>query len=529
VGLKTFFCGPESFTPDMAPILGEAPELRGYYVAAGLNSIGILTGGGVGRAMAHWIVHGKPDVDVTQVRVRQWRGGGGITCESVGAASCVSVDAGMGRCAYGFVCGARETRSTTSTDCTSTRATQSTAGRASLRRWAECAFAHDDSGCGCSPLLLLPAAAATAVADAGADAAAVYGASPLIVTVARAAACARTRSYKTHYPAYATATARGVKRSAIYDRLVARGAYFRDVSGWEGADWFAPPGTDPKAVAARLTWGKHDWFPYWRAEHAACRNGVVLIDMSFMSKFLVQGADAGAQLNYLSTADVDGDAGVITYTQWLDDAGKMQADLTVAKLDAQRYFVVATDTAHRHVETWMRRRFEDTGARAVSTDVTGAYAQFNLQGPRSRELLAALTSADVGNEALPFRGVRDIDIGFARVTCVRITYVGELGYELYVPSEFALHVYERIVAAGEKHGLVHAGLKALGSLRMEKAYKDYGHDMDNTDTLMEVRGSRAGGVRRACGWPQLCGAACRRVCVMANPTHAGRPRVHRQF
>ena len=213
MGLKTFFCGPESFTPDMAPILGEAPELRGYYVAAGLNSIGILTGGGVGRAMAHWIVHGKPDVDVTQVRVRQWRGGGGITCESVGAASCVSVDAGMGRCAYGFVCGARETRSTTSTDCTSTRATQSTAGRASLRRWAECAFAHDDSGCGCSPLLLLPAAAATAVADAGADAAAVYGASPLIVTVARAAACARTRSYKTHYPAYATATARGVKPS----------------------------------------------------------------------------------------------------------------------------------------------------------------------------------------------------------------------------------------------------------------------------------------------------------------------------
>ncbi|HEX4423503.1 MAG TPA: aminomethyltransferase family protein, partial [Kofleriaceae bacterium] len=292
--------------------------------------------------------------------------------------------------------------------------------------------------------------------------------------------------YKCHYPTYVMQTARGAKRSPIHDRLAAQRAYFKDVSGWEGADWYAPPGVEPRVD--KLSWGRQPWFPYWAAEHRAARDGVIVMDMSFMSKFLVEGRDAGRLLNWISANQVDGAAGQITYTQWLDDAGKLQADLTVAKLDDERYWVVASDTVHRHVQTWMKRQFGD--AHAFAADVTSGYGQLNIQGPRSRELMQRLTSADMSNDAFPFRGVREIDIGFARVLCIRITYLGELGYELYIPAEQTVHVYDQIVEAsrapGQDLGLVHAGLKALASLRMEKAYRDYGHDIDNTDTVLEV-------------------------------------------
>jgi 4-methylaminobutanoate oxidase (formaldehyde-forming) len=233
-----------------------------------------------------------------------------------------------------------------------------------------------------------------------------------------------------------------------------------------------------------LTFGKPSWFPHWAAEHRAAREGVILMDMSFMSKFLVEGRDAGERLNWISANNVDGDKGQITYTQWLDEAGKLQADLTVTKLDDDRYWVVASDTVHRHVHTWMKRAFDDH--HAFAADVTSGWAQLNVQGPRSRELMQLVTSADMSNEAFPFRAAREIDIGFARVLCIRITYLGELGYELYIPTEQALHVYDRLVAAGNQVGMVHAGLKTLASCRMEKAYRDYGHDIDNTDTILEA-------------------------------------------
>jgi len=217
-----------------------------------------------------------------------------------------------------------------------------------------------------------------------------------------------------------------------------------------------------------------------------------------MSKFLVQGRDSGRLLNQLSANNVDGDAGVITYTQWLNEAGTLEADLTVTKLDDDRFWVVATDTAHRHVETRMKRFFGDH--HAIVTDVTAGHAQINVQGPRSRELLQSITTADLSNEAFPFRTARSIDIGFARVLCVRITYLGELGYELYVSAEQAVHVYDRIVAAGEACGLRHAGLKALGSLRMEKGYRDYGHDIDNTDSVLEAGLGFAVDLDKPCGF-----------------------------
>jgi glycine cleavage system aminomethyltransferase T len=225
--------------------------------------------------------------------------------------------------------------------------------------------------------------------------------------------------------------------------------------------------------------------------------------MSFMSKFIVQGRDAGRCLNRLSTANVDGSEGTITYCQWLNEEGKMEADVTVSKLGEDKYMVIATDTMHRHVETWMKRHLDPEGNRHVFvTDSSGAYAQLNIQGPRSRELMQRLvgsgdrtgtgtgtgTGIDMSDDAFPYRAIREIAIGYARVLCARITYVGELGYELHIPTEHALHVYERVVKEGSdpEIGMVHAGLKALASLRMEKAYRDYGHDMDNTDSLLEV-------------------------------------------
>jgi 4-methylaminobutanoate oxidase (formaldehyde-forming) len=289
--------------------------------------------------------------------------------------------------------------------------------------------------------------------------------------------------YKCHYPTVTPQTARGVKKSAVHDRLAAAGACFRDVSGWEGADWYAPPGFEPKVE--KLSWGRENWFSWWEAEHRAAREGAILMDMSFMSKFLVQGRDAGRVLNHISANSVDGEPGTITYTQWLNEKGLLEADLTVTRLDEQRFLVVVTDTMHRHAETWLRRH-TPADAHAFVTDMTSGYCQLNLQGPKSRELMQTLTSVDLSNAALPFRSAREIDIGYARVLCIRITYVGELGYELYIPAEQAAHVYDRLVAAGKGFGLRHAGLKALASLRMEKGYRDYGHDIDNTDDAFET-------------------------------------------
>ena len=382
IGVRKFFCGPESFTPDLAPIVGEAPELKNYFVAAGLNSIGILTGGGLGRVLAHWIVNARPDVDVTGFNIDRLR-------------------------SYQANPEYRRTRTVESLGMV----------------------------------------------------------------------------YQCHYPGRSMTSARDARLSPLHHRLAAQGAYFKDVSGWEGADWYAPDGVAPQVD--QLSWGRQNWFPYWQQEHHAARNAVVLIDMSFMSKFMVQGRDAGRLLNHLAANHVDGPTGVITYTQWLNEGGTIEADLTVTKLADDKFLVVATDTAHRHVERWMQRHITND-MHAFVTDHTGTYAQINVQGPLSRQLIQALTESDMSASAFPFRRAQEIAIGFARVLCVRITYVGELGYELFIPTEQAVHVYDRLVGAGERFGLRHAGLKALGSLRMEKAYRDYGHDLDNTDDVFSA-------------------------------------------
>ena len=381
-GLLKFFCGPESFTPDMGVAFGETPEIRNYFVAAGLNSIGIITGGGLGRIMARWIVTGDPGADITGINVDRF---------------------------------------------------------------------HPYQ---CNPE---------------------YRRTRVVETLGLV--------YRRHYPTRVPLTARDCKRSPFHERLQAQRAYFTDVSGWESPAWFAPEGEEPKVD--KLSWGRQNWFPWWEAEHRACREGVIAMDMSFMGKFLVQGRDAGKVLDHISAGSVNGPAETITYTQFLNERGLLEADVTVTKLTAERFIVVVTDTMHRHVETWIKRHIPE-GAHCFVTDITGGIGQLNVQGPKSRELLQAITSADLSNDAFPFRTAREIDVGFARALCTRITYVGELGYELCIPAEQAVQVYDRVVEAGESFGLCHAGLRALGSLRMEKAYRDYGHDIDNTDDAYET-------------------------------------------
>jgi glycine cleavage system aminomethyltransferase T/glycine/D-amino acid oxidase-like deaminating enzyme len=377
VGVRTFFCGPESFTPDLMPAVGEAPHLRNYFVAAGMNSVGVLSAGGLGRVLAHWIISGLPDVDVTGWDVARFRSD--------------QLDP-----AY------RRERTT-----------------------------------------------------------------EILGTV-----------YAAHTPGKQLRTMRDRLLSPVHQRLVDNGGYLREVSGWEGADWFAGPGGSP---TAEPTWGRAPWFEQWEAEHRAVREGVGLMDMSFMAKFAVGGPEAGAMLDHLSAGDVDGEPGWITYTQWLNDSGLIEADLTVSKLADDRFWVVASDTAHGHVAGMLDRAARGRDVRV--DDVSGDFAQLNLQGPRSRDVLAKLTDADLSSEAWPFRGVREVEVAGVAVTCARITYLGELGYELYVDSGRALELYD---ALAEGEGVRPVGLKALASLRMEKAYRDYGHDIDNTDCPLDV-------------------------------------------
>jgi 4-methylaminobutanoate oxidase (formaldehyde-forming) len=376
-GVRTFFCGPESFTPDLTPAVGEAPHLKGYFVAAGMNSVGVLSAGGLGRVLAHWIIGGVPDVDVTAWDVARFRAD--------------QLDP-----AY------RRERTT-----------------------------------------------------------------EILGTV-----------YAAHTPGKQLHTMRDRLLSPVHDRLVAYGGYLREVSGWEGADWFAGPGN---VAEAEPTWGRAPWFEQWEAEHRTVREGVGLMDMSFMAKFAVTGPEAGAMLDFLSVGDVNGDPGWITYTQWLNDDGRIEADLTVSKLADDRFWVVASDTAPGHVAAMLRRAAR--GREVIVEDETTSYAQLNVQGPLSRDVLAALTDADLSTKAWPFRGVRDVEVAGVPVTCARITYLGELGYELYVAADRALELYDALAAGA---GVQPVGLKALASLRMEKAYRDYGHDIDNTDCPLDV-------------------------------------------
>jgi 4-methylaminobutanoate oxidase (formaldehyde-forming) len=379
-GIHKFFCGPESFTPDMGPLMGEAPELKNFYVAAGFNSLGILLGGGAGRIMAQWIVDGAPPVDVSHINID------------------------------------RMMPFQNNQDYLHDRTVE-------LLGWQYISW-----------------------------------------------------------PNLQPETARNARKSAVHDRLAAAGAYFGVSVGWEYPDWFAPPGVEPKV---EYSWERQNWFEYVADEHRACREDVILMDLTHMTKLLVQGRDAEKVLNRICANNVAVPVGGIVYTQMLNERGTMEADLTVTRFAEDVYLLVLVDAIQIHVENWLKRN-TPPDAHLFVTDVTSAYNLINVQGPKSRQLISKITSADMSNENFPYLTMQEIDMGYALVKALRITYVGELGWELYVPTEFTLHVFDRLVAAGEGLGLKHAGFQALNTLRLEKAYRDYGNDIDNTDTPLEA-------------------------------------------
>jgi len=381
-GVRTFFCGPESFTADVRPLLGPAPELDGYWVAAGLNSLGILSGGGVGNMVAHWIVDGVPPVDATTVAIDRT-----AACEA-----------------------SRKFRAE--------------------RTVEQLGVLFGDAV----------------------------------------------------WPAWKPSTGRNVRRSVLHDRLAAAGAHFGVSAGWEFPEWFARPGEHP---AATMDYRRQASHAIVGREHRAVREAVGVIDMSLMAKLIVQGPDAAAVLSRLSANDVAREPGRLVYTQWLNEAGGIVADVTVTRLAEEKFLVVASDIIHRRIEPLIRRQTRP-GEVATVTDVTSATTLLTVQGPASRELISRLTDADLSNDSFPYLSARHLDVGYAPVLAMRVTYVGELGWELHVPAEYAAGVYDDLMAAGSDLGIANVGLSAMSGLRLEKGYRDMGVDIDNTDNPIEA-------------------------------------------
>jgi 4-methylaminobutanoate oxidase (formaldehyde-forming) len=283
--------------------------------------------------------------------------------------------------------------------------------------------------------------------------------------------------YAMHWPFRQAESARGVRRSALHDRLKAAGACFGETAGWERPNWYAPAGVTPEY---EYSYGRQNWFEYSAAEHRAVREDVGLFDQSSFGKFVVEGPDAEAALDRICANDMAVPVGRVVYTQWLNERGGIEADLTVTRESETRFLVVTAAATQTRDLAWLKRHLGDF--RAVAVDVTSGFATLGLMGPRSREVLAKLTDADLSNAAFPFGTSQEIDLGYARARASRITYVGELGWELYVPTEFVQGVYDSLIETG----VTLAGYHAMNSLRMEKAYRHWGHDITDEDTPDEA-------------------------------------------
>ena len=393
-GIQKFFCGPESFTPDVRYHLGEAPELKNCFVAAGLNSIGLQSAGGVGKVTAEWIRDGQAPMDLWSVDVRR---------------------------------------------------------NMSFQRNRQYLQSRVSESLG-----LL---------------------------------------YATHFPFRQYETSRGARKSAIHDRLIAAGACHGEAFGWERPNWYAPAGVEP---VYEYSYGRQNWFEYSAAEHRAVREGAALFDQSSFAKFRLEGRDATRVLNRVCANDIDVAPGRMVYTQWLNPRGGIEADLTITRLSEHAFMIVGGAETEVRDFYWLKKHIPDD-AHCVLTNVTSAMGVISIMGPRSRALLQSLTPDDLSHGGFPFATSRDIEIGFGFVRASRITFVGELGWELYIPTEFVQDVYDRIVAAGTDHGLTHAGYHALNSLRLEKAYRHWSHDITDEDSPLEagldfvVKFDKAGG------------------------------------
>ncbi len=379
-GIHTFFNGPESFTPDDRYYLGEAPELRGYWMATGYNSIGIVSSGGAGMALAQWINDGEAPFDLWEVDIR--------------------------------------------------RAQPFQKNRRYLKERVS------------ETLGLL---------------------------------------YADHFPYRQMATSRNVRRSPLHEHLKARGAVFGEVAGWERANWFAREGQEREY---RYSWKRQNWFDNQREEHLAVRNQVGLFDMTSFGKIRVEGRDAQQFLQRLCANDMDVAPGKIVYTQMLNQRGGIESDLTVSRLSDTAYFLVVPGATLQRDLAWLRRHVGEEFV--VITDVTAAESVLCLMGPDARKLIQKVSPDDFSNEKNPFGTFQEIEIGMGLARAHRVTYVGELGWELYVSTDQAAHVFEAIDEAGADVGLKLCGLHTLDSCRIEKAFRHFGHDITDEDNVLEA-------------------------------------------
>jgi len=370
--IKTFMNGPESFTPDNNFIMGEAPELKNFFVAAGFNSIGIASGGGAGRALAEWIVNGEPTLDLWPVDIRRF------------------------------------------------------------------ARFHDDD---------------RFLKERVSEVLGLH--------------------YMMPWPNRELASARPQRTSPLYERLKRKHALFGSKMGWERPNFFAP---DADAARLDYAWGRQNWFPFAAVEHKATREAVAVTDLTSFSKFMIEGRDAESVLQRLCANDVAVPSGTTVYTGLLNARGTYESDLTVARLGADRFLLVTGTAQTTRDADWIRRN-TPKGADAGLTDVSEHFAVLAVMGPRARDLLLRVTRAPLDNTEFPFGAIREIEIAGAKLWASRRTYVGELGWELYVPTEEAGGVYDALMEAARDLGVRNAGYYAIESLRLEKGYRAWGREL----------------------------------------------------
>ena len=371
-GIRKFYNGPESFTPDNQFVMGEAPGLRGYFVGAGFNSVGIASAGGAGRALAEWIVEGEPTVDLVDVDIRRF------------------------------------------------------------------APFHGDHGW---------------LRDRVSEVLGLHYAIP--------------------WPNRELETGRGLRCSPLHERLTARGAAFGAKMGWERPIFFAPAGESP---GVEYAWHKQNWQPWSAAEQRATRQAVAVFDQTSFSKYVVDGPGALDGLQWVCANDLDVEIGRAVYTPLLNRRGTYESDLTVTRVGTQEFLLVSSSATTVRDQDWIRRHLpQDCDARV--RDVTASYSVLGVMGPHSRELLQHLTDADLGEESFPFATSQRLSVGASPVRATRMTYVGELGWELMAPVESTVEVYDALMAAGSDLGVVDAGYYAIESLRLEKGYRAFGREL----------------------------------------------------
>jgi 4-methylaminobutanoate oxidase (formaldehyde-forming) len=288
--------------------------------------------------------------------------------------------------------------------------------------------------------------------------------------------------YDHHYPFRQYTTSRNLRHSPIHERLQSLNACFGELSGWERPNWFAPKGVTPEYQSS---FGKQNWFEYSANEHRSTREQVALYDQSSFSKYQVDGRDACECLQHICSANIDVPPGKTVYTHWLNSRGGIESDLTVTRISENQFWVISAAATTFKDLNWLAKNIPHDSHCFVS-DITNSWAVFGIMGPNSRTLLEKVLRIDMSNEAFPFGSWQEVEIGSAVGRAFRISFVGELGWELYIPVDQARHAFDYLWQQGEAFNLVPAGLHALDSCRIEKKFVHFGHDVANKDTPLEA-------------------------------------------